>query len=263
MPAYLLGAGTRRGTRQSCCMSPRPPSQSQQHSWARACLPWRSWHEALLLPTTREHQFFSLCWNNISERFAAQVTAQALLHSVSPGDLECVHGPTCNLNVKMHWGPGDHHGVMHLRDCYMYQKDQFTTSCVKRCDCFLRCRQGTVHGEDGRESRAAPSVPRVLSQQHCLSTLGTRKNPPPILSLPTHGCWDMHAYMVLCHFPKKRGDFLRKTLILLYLAVPLVTKPIPNTCQSNTNTWKTLASEVFLFGSGLVFFRFFCVFFFC
>lgn len=47
--------------------------------------------------------------------------------------------------------------------------------------------------------------------------------------------------------PGKSGDFLMKILILLHLVLPLVTKPIPNTCQNNTNIWQTLPSEPFFF----------------
>lgn len=151
--------------------------------------------------TTGKRQFSSLCWKNMSERSAAQVIAWAVLRSVSPGDLERVRDPTRNLNVKMR-RPGEHHGGTHLSHRYVYQKDQFTAAHVKRCNCFSRCRRGTVDGEEGRESRAAPSVPRALSQRHCLATAGTRKAAPSILSLPTHGCWDMCTHVVLCHLPR-------------------------------------------------------------
>lgn len=192
--------------------APLPPSQSRRCSpggwerWAPARLPWRSWREPRLLPTTGEHQFSSLRWNNISREVSAQVIARAVPHSVSPGDLEYVHGPTCNLNVKIHW-PGEHHGRMHLSDRYVYQNTKIAH--VKRCNCFLRCRRGTVQG---RESKAAPSVPQAPSQQHCLAAAGTRKTLPPILSLPTHGRWDMRTHVVLCHFPRQKEWFSHKDI---------------------------------------------------
>lgn len=98
----------------------------------------------------------------------------------------------------------------------------------------------------GRAERLRPSLERWVS-----SAAWPLQGPENLLH-PSSPCLPMHAETrahMWSHVisPDKRGAFLIKTLILLCLALPLVTKPIPNTCQTNTNAWQTLFQRGFSF----------------